>query len=143
MSKLPVYEHLVQYYETDQMGVVHHSNYIRWFEEARIYIFDRIGLGYRELEKQGIIGPVTSVNAQFKTMTRFYDTVIVRVRFVRYTGVRLYVEYEVCDRDTGELRCIGQSEHCFIDRDGRIISVLKSYPEIHAKLLEYVEDKDD
>ena len=44
MSKLPVYEHIVQYYETDRMQVVHHSNYIRWFEEARIYIFEKIGL---------------------------------------------------------------------------------------------------
>ena len=39
------YKHLVQYYETDQMGIVHHSNYIRWFEEARSYILEENGFG--------------------------------------------------------------------------------------------------
>ena len=43
------YKHLVQYYETDQMGIVHHSNYIRWFEEARSYLLEENGFGYDTL----------------------------------------------------------------------------------------------
>ena len=50
MSFVP-HRHLVQYYETDQMGVVHHSNYIRWFEEARVFFMDQMGFGYDEMEK--------------------------------------------------------------------------------------------
>ena len=49
-----MYTHRVQYYETDQMGIVHHSNYIRWFEEARIDWMRHCGISYREMEKQGI-----------------------------------------------------------------------------------------
>ena len=49
------YQHTVQYYETDKMGIVHHSNYIRWFEEARIDWMRHCGISYREMEKQGII----------------------------------------------------------------------------------------
>lgn len=140
MSKLPVYEHVVQYYETDQMAVVHHSNYIRWFEEARVFIFDKIGLGYREMEEKGIISPVTAVTAEFKTMTKFYDTVNIEVKFVKFTGVRLYIEYVISDKATGDVRCTGRSEHCFIDKDGKIISIKRSTPDIYEKMMNYIEE---
>ena len=77
MIEIRPYEHRVQYYETDQMKVVHHSNYIRWFEEARIDFFEQIGLGYKECEEKGIMSPVTSVSARYKTPVKFYDTVVV------------------------------------------------------------------
>ena len=48
----------VQYYETDRMGIVHHSNYIRWFEEARIFYMEKMGYSYSEMEKTGIMIPV-------------------------------------------------------------------------------------
>lgn len=140
MSKLPIYEHVVQYYETDQMAVVHHSNYIRWFEEARVYIFDKIGLGYKEMEENGLISPVTSVSAEFKTMTKFYDIVEIEVKFVKYSGVRLYIEYTIRDKATQEVRCLGKSEHCFIGPDGKIISIKRSHPEINDKFMEYIEE---
>lgn len=44
------YTHKAQYYETDQMGIVHHSNYIRWFEEARVDFFEKIGCSYKDIE---------------------------------------------------------------------------------------------
>ena len=109
MAKEYGYKHLVQYYETDQMAVVHHSNYIRWFEEARVQFFEEIGLGYKHMEEIGIISPVVSVTAQFKTMTRFYDTVVIGLKISKYTGVRLEFEYEVRDEKTGEVRCTGKS----------------------------------
>ena len=56
------YLHKTQYYETDQMGVVHHSNYIRWFEEARTDLLERAGLGYNKMEKLGIAVPVLSAS---------------------------------------------------------------------------------
>lgn len=133
------YKHTVQYYETDQMSVVHHSNYIRWFEEARIDAFEKIGLGYKHMEEIGIISPVVGVSAKYKTMAKFYDTVEVELKFVKYTGIRLYIEYNIKDSVTGEVRCTGESEHCFIDRDGKIISLKRSYPEIHEKMQQYVE----
>ena len=51
------WQHKVQYYETDIMQIVHHSNYIRWFEEARIYLMDEIGFSYFQMEDEGIIVP--------------------------------------------------------------------------------------
>jgi len=140
MRQIKPYEHTVQYYETDQMKVVHHSNYIRWFEEARVDYFEKIGLGYKECEARGVMSPVTSVNAKFKTPTEFYDTVVIKIRFAKYTGVRLYIEYEITDKATGVVRCTGQSEHCFVSAEGKIISVGRNFPEMDAKIREYVEE---
>lgn len=142
MKTIKPYEHIVQYYETDQMKVAHHSNYIRWFEEARVDAFEQIGLGYKECEENGIMSPVTSVTAKYKTSAEFYDTVVISIRFTKYTGVRLCIEYEVRDKATGAVRCTGQSEHCFVSSsEGKIISVARSYPELDRVLREYVEEK--
>ena len=72
MEFLP-YEHKVHYYETDQMGIAHHSNYIRWFEEARVDFMEQGGFSYKELESRGIISPVLEVNAKYKSMCYFGD----------------------------------------------------------------------
>lgn len=127
-------EHLVQYYETDQMGVAHHSNYIRWYEEARTKLFEEIGLGYKGLEAGGIISPVVGLSAKYKTMARYCDTVVIRAEIVKYSGVRFFVEYTIYDKKTQEVRCTGTSEHCFIDPEGKILSLKKSYPTIHEAL---------
>ena len=132
------YTHLVQYYETDQMGIVHHSNYIRWFEEARTYWFSQMGCGYREMEEMGVISPVLSVKAEYKSMTYFYDEVNIDVMVSHYNGVKLILQYQVKDLKSGELRCVGESSHCFLDKDGRIISLKKEYPDIH-KLMEQIK----
>lgn len=66
MSFIP-HRHLVQYYETDQMGVVHHSNYIRWFEEARVFFMDQMGFGYDKMEKSGVSSPVIEARCAYRS----------------------------------------------------------------------------
>ena len=73
------YEHKVQYYETDKMGIVHHSNYIRWMEEARIDFLDQIGWNYKVMEDEGIISPVTGVESKYKQNTSFGDVISIEV----------------------------------------------------------------
>ena len=60
---MQAYTHKVQYYETDQMAFVHHSNYIRWFEEARIWFMEQVGAPYDAMEAQGFISPVRTVQS--------------------------------------------------------------------------------
>ena len=55
MDRERFYIHKVQYYETDMMGMVHHSNYIRWMEEARIDFMDKLGFSYRKMEEEGCL----------------------------------------------------------------------------------------
>ncbi|SCW57561.1 acyl-CoA thioester hydrolase [Ruminococcaceae bacterium YRB3002] len=142
MAHVTFYEHQVQYYETDQMAIAHHSNYIRWFEEARIRFFEELGLGYKQSEAEGIISPVVSVEANYKSMSRFYDIVVIRVSMTDYTGVRCALKYEIRDKETGELRCTGRSKHCFIDPNGKVLSIKRVSPERHKLFEEAVERED-
>ncbi len=127
------YLHHAKYYETDQMGIVHHSNYIRWMEEARMDAMCQFGISYRDMEKDGVISPVVSVNCQYKSMVHFDDTVKIQVKVTKYNGVRLDLAYEMTDMDTGALRTIGTSTHCFLGREGQVISLKHEYPAIDAR----------
>ena len=57
MREQRIFQHKVQYYETDRMGITHHSNYVRWMEEARVHFLEQIGWGYDRLESSGILSP--------------------------------------------------------------------------------------
>lgn len=134
------YKHKVQYYETDQMGIVHHSNYIRWFEEARTDFMEKMGLGYEEMEKQGILSPVLSVDATYLRMVRFGDTVTIHTKIKAYNGIKLTVAYEVCNDKTGMVHCKGTSSHCFLTQMGQPISLKKDMIEFHELFAKGLED---
>lgn len=123
--------HKVQYYETDQMQIVHHSNYIKWFEEARMHFLEEIGFGYSEMENEGIVIPVLSVQADYKSMVRFGESVVIEAKVTTFSGVKLVVSYEVTDVETGELRSTGYSKHAFLDKDTyRPISLKRKHKDL-------------
>jgi acyl-CoA thioester hydrolase len=139
--KLPAYKHTAQYYETDQMGIIHHSNYIRWFEEARVYRMDQMGVGYVRMEAEGIMSPVLEVNCEYKSMTRFGDTVDIYTHIRKYDGICLELEYEVKDHTTQELRCKGSSRHCFMEKEsGHLVSLKRSRPKFHELFMKEIEE---
>ena len=140
MSINKPYQHKVQYYETDQMGIVHHSNYIRWFEEGRTDLMDQLGLGYEKMEEQGILSPVLAVEANYLRMVHFGDTVEVRTFIKEYNGIKLTVGYEITCESTGMVHCRGMSKHCFIKRDGKPLSLKQSCPEFHNMFMQGLED---
>ena len=106
--------HRVAYYETDQMGIVHHSNYIRWFEEARDEVVREYGIDYRQIEALGILMPGVNVACDYKSAAKYGDKVSVYALPRYFNGIRLRYEYEVRGED-GSLIVMGRSEHCFID----------------------------
>ncbi|MDO5387688.1 MAG: thioesterase family protein [Clostridia bacterium] len=126
----------VQYYETDKMGIVHHSNYIRWFEEARIAYMAERGYEYNKLEEKGIMIPVLGVSAVYKSGAKYGDTVRIRVQINKITAVKLSFSYEVTDNDTGELRTTGTSDHCFVDNDFKPCSIKKKMPDFYEEFCE-------
>ena len=132
------YIHKVNYYETDKMGITHHSNYIRWMEEARINFLDNIGLGYKKLEEQGIISPVIGVECDYKTSTTFDDKVEIEVSVEEFKGVKLILKYTMTNLDTKEIVLIGKTKHCFVDKNNKPIILKKSFPEIDEKLKKIV-----
>ena len=139
--KIKPYEHKAHYYETDKMGIVHHSNHIRWMEEARMDLMDQMGFSYKQMEDQEIISPVLSVQCEYKSMVRFGDTVVVETAIAGYNGIKLSVRYRMTDKETGELRTIAASEHCFLNRSGKPISLKRSYPEIDTKFFQMMDEE--
>ena len=133
------YIHKVQYYETDKMGITHHSNYIRWMEEARIDFFEKIGYNYKKLEDEGIVSPVVSVECNYKISTKFGDFVDIEVHIKEFKGVKLIFEYIMKNKKTEEIVLTGTSKHCFINNENRPIILKKEFPEIDEKLKKLVE----
>jgi len=130
------YVRRVQYYETDQMAIVHHSNYIRWFEEARLDYLKQLGLNYKSMEEQGIIIPVTDVSCKYLISARYDDVLEIIPTPTQYTGVRLSFHYEVRNQLTGDLCATGASTHCFLDPQHRPISLKRKAPELHRQFAE-------
>lgn len=124
-----LYEHRVQYYETDKMGIVHHSNYVRWMEEARTDFLSQIGWAYDKLEDMGIISPVTAVDCKYKVTTTYGDVVSISVAIVEFNGVKLKLRYEMKKGDA--VVCEARSEHCFLNKEGKIISLKRAFPEVY------------
>lgn len=133
------YRRKVHYYETDRMQVVHHSNYIRWMEEARIEALDALGVSYVKMEAKGIISPVLSVECHYRSMSRFGETVRVETKLTEVTRVSYSLSYRIYDEATGELRADGTSSHCFINEKGRPISLAKKEPELYESVCKAVE----
>ena len=95
------YERKINYYETDRMGVVHHSNYIRYLEEARTEWLEVLNMPFDLLEKNKITIPVLGVNCTYKYHVTFGDTILIKTYAKEYTGVRMTIGYEVTDKKKG------------------------------------------
>lgn len=121
------YKHTVQYYETDRMGFTHHSNYIRWMEEARISFMDHIGWNYQRFEDEGIISPVTAVECKYRKTTTFPEVVTIEVSVEEFRSIKLRIKY-IMKNAGGDVVCEGVSEHCFLNKDGKFIKIDKEYP---------------
>ncbi|MBQ7714620.1 MAG: acyl-CoA thioesterase [Clostridia bacterium] len=132
------YIHKVNYYETDKMGITHHSNHIRWMEEARIDFFEKIGLDYGELERRGVFSPVLAVECEYKAPTTFGDKVAIEICVEEYSGVKLTLKYTMTNEDSGELVLTGRTKHCFVDGAGKLLIPKRSFPDIDAKLRELI-----
>jgi acyl-CoA thioester hydrolase len=135
------YIHLAKYYETDQMAVVHHSNYIRWFEEARVDFLEQIGLGYDKIEAAGVYSPVLGVTCEYKSSVRFNESVIIIPKLVFFNGIKMTISYQVLDEKTKQIRAIGESKHCFVTTDFKPVSLKKSHPQMFDILTRWTVDE--
>lgn len=135
-NKINTYIHKVNYYETDKMGITHHSNYIRWMEEARIDFLDQIGYGYAKLENEGIMSPVIGIECDYKKSTTFDEKIEIAVKVKEFKGVKLIIEYNMINKDTKDLVMTGISKHCFINKENKPIILKKDFPELDNKLKE-------
>jgi acyl-CoA thioester hydrolase len=109
--------HRVAFYETDAMGIVHHSNYVRFFELARVVWMDEHDRPYREYAAEGLNFATTSLEIRYHRSAAFDDVLAITTwpEWVRRASLRM--GYEI--RRDGELVATGASEHALVDGSGR------------------------
>jgi acyl-CoA thioester hydrolase len=108
----------VRYAETDRMGLLHHANYLVYFEQGRTELLRSAGLAYKDLEDQGYLLVLTKIEVRYRSPARYDDVLTLRTTVVRTTAVRIDHKYELlCD---GVVVAEGSSTLGCVDRDGRV-----------------------
>lgn len=133
---MKLYEHKVQYYETDKMGIVHHSNYIRWMEEARIDFLDQLGWNFKTMEDEGILSPVIGVESKYRCSTMFGDVISIEVKVAECNGIRLKLSYIMRRGDVVVNE--GVSDHCFLNEKGQVVNMKKEKPKFYETLVSLI-----
>ncbi|MEK4297166.1 thioesterase [Paenibacillus odorifer] len=153
----------VRYQESDQMGVVYHANYLNWFESGRTEMFRQVGFTYRELEKQGVLLPVTSADLQFKSPARYDDLISVYARMTTFSALRVVFEYQVRRLSEeeggnsedllatlgelrsmdppGELLVTGTTSHVWVNREWRPARLDRALPELFHAIKEALREE--
>lgn len=129
---MQTYHHRVQYYETDRMQITHHSNYVRWMEEARSDLLRQIGWDYEKIEANGIISPVMNVDCHYVKTTTFGDDVTITTTVAHLTAAKLTLAYTMTC--AGEVVCTATSQHCFLDQDHQFVNLKRQLPDFYAAL---------
>ena len=130
----------VRYAETDMMGIVHHSRYYPWFEVARTDFIKKIGMSYTEMEKMGIMLPLTETAAKYYYGLKYEDEVLVTCKMTKLTVARCEFTYEVYKLPEKKLMTVGKTSHGFVNRELVPINLKKLYPEIWNKMHDLLED---
>lgn len=135
--KIKPYEHRTQYHETDPQGIIHHANYIKWMEEARMNLLDQLGMGYKQMEELEIISPVLSLSIEYRSAVKFDETVLIDTKLLFYDGLGMEIAYRIYDKETGEDKAVAKSKHGFLNKSGIPISLKRIYPELDTKFFEF------
>ena len=135
-GKYTIYKRKMDYYETDQMGIIHHSNYIRLFEEARLDMMEKEGIGYAGIEEMGIIIPVMSVECNYIVPLHYNDSIEVYSQLTKFDGIKMELSYEIYKEGSAKVCTKGHTGHCFLDKDMKPFRMKKLYPDLYNKLKE-------
>jgi acyl-CoA thioester hydrolase len=122
----------VRYAETDQAGVVYHSNYLIWFEVGRVELCRDYGFNYRDMETEAdALLPVIEARVSYRAPARYDDEIVVRTRIVELRSRLIGFAYEILRANDGTLLAEGQTRHVVMNREGRA----KSLPEKYAGMM--------
>ena len=134
----------VRYAETDQMGVVHHANYLLYFEDARTKFCEDMGFPYAELEASGYLSPVVSIECSYGASLVYGDVATVVTRVTEVRPAKLVYAYEIYRQ--GQMPGVdkpcatGRSTHCIVDAQTfKPVSMKRVAPELYARYCEVCE----
>ena len=118
----------VRYAETDQMGVVYHSNLIIWFEVGRVEMMRQLGFTYRDMENLDDVHiAVADVHCRFKSPARYDDLLTIRTRLINVRESLLHFGYEIVRPDDGKMLAEGESVHLVLNSEFKRIHLPKKY----------------
>ena len=106
---------LVRYCETDQMGIVHHSNYLKYLELARIEWMEKLNISYVEIESHGILMPVVKADLDFKSPAFFNDYLEIKIKLVKPPSATIIFNYEIKNQLKKNI-CIANTTLCCIEK---------------------------
>ena len=109
---------LVRYGETDQMGIVHHSNYLRYFEVARLEWLSQLGVSYSKMEKEGVLMPVIHASILYKTPAQFEDLLTIHITLDKIPEVKMEFSYQVTNQND-QIVCTGKTALAFLNSESR------------------------
>lgn len=130
----------VRFVETDMMGVVHHANYLRWFEMGRVECLRQAGISLLEMMKEGIVFPITHVECQYRSSAKFDDWILIETRMIEASPVKMVFSYQIFREKDGVLLATGNTQNVFTSKDGKIIRLPANY---FLKLKECLEVQND
>ena len=135
--------HRVNFYDTDAMAVVHHANYIRWFEIGRVAYLRRIGITLGALMEAGYVFPITKVGAEYHAPGHFDDELVIETTATALTKAKMVFSYRIHNQ-VGTLLVSGFSENVFTHRDpGHITRLPKEfYVSMEAAMTAEKEGRD-
>jgi len=113
----------VRFAETDSMGVVHHANYVVWFEVGRVAWMKAAGMPYTDIAASGHHLAVTAIHAAYRASARFGDTVRISARLAKLRSRQVEFSYELRQLADDALLATGASEHICVDLEGRMAKI--------------------
>lgn len=130
---------LPRYAETDQMGIIHHSVYAIWYEQARTDFFNQMGMRYDGIEKKGIMTPLVELKCKYKRPAYYNQEVEIRTKIIELTPVKFTLEYNIFDRDENLIN-VGKTTLAWSDsKTFKIINLKKTHPDMYQELEKLVE----
>jgi len=124
-----------RYAETDQMGIVHHSNYAVWFEAGRTDFLNKAGVSNTSIEARGVLLPVYEMNCRYKCPARYEDEIVVLTRLKQISRVRICFSYQVLNAADQRLLATGETMHAWTDRALKPVNAEKAAPDVYSMLL--------
>lgn len=125
----------VRYVETDQMGIVHHSNYYAWFEVGRTEFTKLCDMTYSYMEIQGIMMPVIESSCKYIEGAKYEDEIIIKTWIENLGRARVTFKYDVVRKMDNKLLAQGSTSHAFVGDNFRVVNLKKKKPEIWEKLI--------
>src|SRR5690625_1132804 len=145
----------VQYQETDRMGVVHHANYVTWFEIGRTEWMRAKDIVYGELEEKGLLLPVLNVTIDYGASAYYDDCIAIFTKVSKANAIRLQFTYDVrrikaaemkgdspfVHEPFGEKLTSGTTDHMWVNTDWKPVRIRKTFRDVYEVVTRNLEEK--